>query len=114
MSGNLWPEVLGRLEAEYPANLFQMWIRPLQAEHHVDSLELLAPNPFFVRHVIDKFLPRIREVARELSQGHVQDVRIRVGSRGDRAAVSATPASASPAQSVAAVNSVAADMTSLS
>lgn len=113
MSGNLWPEVLGRLEAEYPANLFQMWIRPLQAEHHVDSLELLAPNPFFVRHVIDKFLPRIREVARELSQGRVQDVCIRVGSRGDRAAVSATPASTSPAQSVAAVNSVAADMTAI-
>ena len=94
MSGNLWPEVLGRLEAEYPANLFQMWIRPLQAEHHVDSLELLAPNPFFVRHVVDKFLPRIRDVARELSQGRIQDVRIRVGSRGDRASAVTPAASA--------------------
>lgn len=102
MSVPLWQAVLQRLEAEYPLNLFQMWIRPLQVELSASRLELLAPNPFFVRHIQDKFLIRIREVVREVSEGRIEDVLIRVGSRGDRSKPSAGPAA--PATTAAAAN----------
>lgn len=84
MSQGLWQQTLVRLEAEYPANLFQMWIRPLQAVEQADRLELLAPNPFFVRHIKDKFLVRIQEVLREVSSNRVQQVLVRVGSINDK------------------------------
>ena len=92
MSLPLWPVVLQQLESEYPANLFQMWIRPLQVEIQGNQLELLAPNPFFVRHIQDKFLARIREIVTEVSEGRYQQVVIRVGSRGDRSPPPARPA----------------------
>ncbi|MDP5133745.1 MAG: chromosomal replication initiator protein DnaA [Paraglaciecola sp.] len=83
MSDSVWQNALQRLQEEYPANLFQMWIRPLQVEETVASLVLLAPNPFFVRHVNDKFMTRIREIILSLSDGRIAQVSIRVGSRGD-------------------------------
>lgn len=91
MSGSVWQAALQRLEEEYPVNLFQMWIRPLQVDEGPGVLELLAPNPFFVRHVMDKFIVRIREIVREVSDGRVAEVRIRVGSRGDRTPRQAVP-----------------------
>jgi chromosomal replication initiator protein len=66
-----------------------MWIRPLQAEEGAQSLKLLAPNPFFVRHIADKYLPRIRELIVDFSQGRIQNVVLEVGSRRDRDASSA-------------------------
>lgn len=79
----IWPVCLERLQDELPQNLFNMWIRPLQAEEGVQSLKLLAPNPFFVRHITDKYLARIRELALDLSQGRLQQVQLAVGSRND-------------------------------
>jgi len=72
----IWPVCLGRLQDELPQNLFNMWIRPLQADEQAGVLRLLAPNPFFVRHIADKYLARIRELATELSQGQVQAVHL--------------------------------------
>jgi chromosomal replication initiator protein len=83
MIESLWQGALQRLQEEYPPNLFQMWIRPLQVEEFASSLHLLAPNPFFVRHVDDKFMARIREIVLTLSEGRITQVSIRVGSRGD-------------------------------
>lgn len=81
----IWPVCMERLQDELPQNLFNMWIRPLQAEEGVQTLKLLAPNPFFVRHIADKYLARIRELALDLSQGRLQSVLLEVGSRQDRA-----------------------------
>lgn len=89
MSGSVWGQVLAVLETEFQSNLFQMWIRPLQVDETLDALVLLAPNPFFVRHIQDKFLPRIQALVSDLSSGRIEQVAIRVGSRGDRAPVSA-------------------------
>ena len=93
MSGSVWGQVLAVLETEFPSNLFQMWIRPLQVDEAADALVLLAPNPFFVRHIQDKFLARIQALATDLSSGRIDQVTIRVGSRGDR-----TPAAAAPSR----------------
>ena len=82
----IWPVCLERLQDELPQNLFNMWIRPLQAEEQAGALRLLAPNPFFVRHIADKYLARIRELVRELSQGRMEQVLLEVGNRQDREA----------------------------
>jgi chromosomal replication initiator protein len=82
----IWPVCMERLQDELPQNLFNMWIRPLQAEEGVQTLKLLAPNPFFVRHIADKYLARIRELALDLSQGRLQSVLLEVGNRQDRVA----------------------------
>ncbi|MFP5429683.1 MAG: chromosomal replication initiator protein DnaA, partial [Gammaproteobacteria bacterium] len=80
----IWPVCLERLQDELPQNLFNMWIRPLQAEEQAGVLRLLAPNPFFVRHIADKYLARIRELVKELSQGRLEQVVLEVGNRQDR------------------------------
>ena len=41
----IWTLCLERLQDEMPANLFGMWIRPLQVEESDTYLRLLAPNP---------------------------------------------------------------------
>lgn len=82
----VWQACLEQLREELPQNLFNTWIRPLQADEQDEQLRLLAPNRFIVDFVVDRFLHRIRELALELSQGHVQQVRLEVGSRTDRAA----------------------------
>lgn len=107
----IWPVCLERLQDELPQNLFNMWIRPLQAEEQAGALRLLAPNPFFVRHIADKYLNRIRELVKELSQGRMEKVLLEVGNRQDReqsagnnasrtsqesSAASSTPAAAAP------------------
>lgn len=80
----IWPVCLERLHDELPQNLFNMWIRPLQAEESAGALKLYAPNPFFLRHIADKYLSRIRELIRDLSQGQILDVKLEVGSKADR------------------------------
>jgi chromosomal replication initiator protein len=92
----IWPVCLERLHDELPQNLFNMWIRPLQADESAAGITLFAPNPFFLRHIADKYLARIRELVRDLSQGGIMDVKLEVGSRSDRqpAPVAATQARA--------------------
>lgn len=82
----IWPSCMERLQDELPQNLFNMWIRPLQAEEGVQKLKLLAPNPFFVRHIADKYLSRIRELVLDLSHGQIDQVSLEVGNRRDNEA----------------------------
>jgi chromosomal replication initiator protein len=80
----IWPVCLEHLHDELPQNLFNMWIRPLQAEESGESLKLFAPNPFFLRHIADKYMSRIRELIKDHSHGRILDVKLEVGSRSDR------------------------------
>ncbi|HEX6591596.1 MAG TPA: chromosomal replication initiator protein DnaA [Moraxellaceae bacterium] len=98
----IWPNCMERLQEELPQNLFNMWIRPLQAEEGAQKLRLLAPNPFFVRHIADKYLGRIRELALDLSHGQVDNVSLEVGSRRDNEASAAVPVPRATAPSAAA------------
>lgn len=82
----IWPGCMERLQDELPQNLFNMWIRPLQAEEGAQKLKLLAPNPFFVRHIADKYLSRIRELVLDLSHGQIDQVSLEVGNRRDNEA----------------------------
>lgn len=77
----IWTQCLDRLQDEMPANLFGMWIRPLQVEENDTIIRLLAPNPFFRKHIADKYLERIRLLAADLSQGRISEVSLEVGTR---------------------------------
>lgn len=81
----VWQACLERLKEELPQNLFNTWIRPLQAEEASESLRLLAPNRFIVDFVADRFLHRIKELIKELNGDSYGDVRLEVGSRSERA-----------------------------
>jgi chromosomal replication initiator protein len=94
----IWPSCLERLQEELPQNLFNMWIRPLQAEEGVQTLKLLAPNPFFVRHIADKYLNRIRELTIDLSHGKLQQVVLEVGNKQDREVVASHAATLKPSK----------------
>lgn len=88
---------MSRLENEMPANLFSMWIRPLQAIMSADGGEivLLAPNKFIVDWVRDKYLERVQEIMGEERNGRSPLVKVRVGSSNRAAVQSETPATPS-------------------
>jgi chromosomal replication initiator protein len=58
----VWPRCLEHLEAEFPADEIQTWLKPLQADRREEGLTLYAPNPFVVDHVREHYLGRIREL----------------------------------------------------
>jgi len=78
----VWPQSLDRLEAELPAEEFQTWLKPLQAQRGPDPsmLMLYAPNQFVAESVATKFLPRIVELLRQLSGDGNAHVKLAVGS----------------------------------
>lgn len=80
----IWEKCLGRLEEELSTQQFNTWIRPLQAAVESEGLKLLAPNRFVMEWVRDKFLPRIRELVGEYSDGNRPNVSIAVGSQARR------------------------------
>ena len=59
---NPWQGCLAQLEAELSPQLFNTWIRPLQAHLAGGTLRLLAPNQFVLEQVCGRFQDRIREL----------------------------------------------------
>ena len=78
----VWPQSLARLEAELPAEEFQTWLKPLQAQcgAGASALVLYAPNAFVAELVAKRFLPRIVELLRQLSGKADAQVELAVGS----------------------------------
>jgi chromosomal replication initiator protein len=100
-----WIECLRQLEAEVPEQLFNVWVRPLQAVDDGGVLRLLAPNRFVVDWVRQNLLQRIGELLRADTSGGraAPQVLLEVGTR----AVAAAPATAEVA--AASGGSAAAD-----
>lgn len=95
----VWEKCLGRLRDEYPAQQFNTFIRPLQAEQTDDNgLVLLAPNGFVYNCVKDKYFSDIEKMSLELSGSDVFQVRLEIGS-SDLPLVREATGSASPSQS---------------
>ncbi|RVU31749.1 chromosomal replication initiator protein DnaA [Neptunomonas marina] len=73
----LWERCLPSLQSEFPAQQYNMWIRPLRVEEGSGSvLVLVAPNRFVRDWVNDKFLSRIRQVVCDVSGDISADVRV--------------------------------------
>lgn len=80
MPEKVWQKCLGRLQDEFPAQQFNTWIRPLQAEFCADhKLTLLAPNRFVQDWVSDRYMQRIREILLEIGKDHINGVALEVG-----------------------------------
>ncbi len=67
MSNDLWQRCFHRLKSELPAQQFNTWIKPLEAESNDSHIRLLAPNRFIKNFVHDKFVRRIEELLDELN-----------------------------------------------
>ncbi|MEI8296380.1 MAG: chromosomal replication initiator protein DnaA [Pseudomonadota bacterium] len=65
----VWNRCLRQLEAEVPEQLFNVWVRPLQAVEATGELRLLAPNRFVVDWVRQNLYERIGELIRSGQHG---------------------------------------------
>ena len=95
----LWTRCLRQLEAEVPEQLFNVWVRPLQAVEAEGVLRLLAPNRFVVEWIRQNLYERIGELVRggtNGSAGGAPQVLVEVGTRPVVAAVAPGPAAAAP------------------
>ncbi len=92
----VWTDCLEALRQEVADNLFTLWIRPLIAEEQGNTLFLYTPNAYFVSHVTQNFLPRIRELAYEYSRGGLQDVQVKFDNKKHTAGLQKHRLSAEP------------------
>ena len=81
MPANVWQKCLGLLQEEYPAQQFNTWLRPLQAEASEGALVLLAPNRFVVDWVKKHLYARIQELVSQLSADAIKLVNIEIGTK---------------------------------
>ncbi|PNK60767.1 chromosomal replication initiator protein DnaA [Psychrobacter sp. FDAARGOS_221] len=76
----LWDRCLDDLRYQLKENEFTMWLRPLSANVLGDTLELLAPNQYFVSHLKQHHFAEIEKLAKQHSQGSIKQVVIQVES----------------------------------
>ena len=75
---SIWQQCAERLQQELPAQAFNTWIRPLQAEVAGDELALYAPNRFVYNWIDERYRMRIETILSEL--GHAAySVQLKVG-----------------------------------
>lgn len=101
MTSTVWHKCLALLQDEYPAQQFNTWLRPLQAECQNNQLYLLAPNRFVVDWVKKNFYDRIKELVTELSGEDIHSIIVEIGSKMTVVPAQAeTVPQAQPAQSI--------------
>lgn len=88
MAVTIWQKCLGLLQEEYPAQQFNTWLRPLQAEIIDTTLILLAPNRFVVDWVKKNFYARIVELINQISLNEIKLVSVEIGSNNIRPKIS--------------------------
>lgn len=101
MPVNLWLQSVDFLRDELPAQHFNTWIRPLQAEEAGGRLLIYAPNRFVLDWVNDKYFTRLLELMTERNNGEVPNASLLIGSRSQ---TKATPAAVNTPTPVAPVS----------
>lgn len=101
MSATLWEKCLNHLQDEFPSQQFNTWIRPLQAEASEGKLVLFAPNRFVLDWIVERFLGRITELARQFTEGEPPLVSLEIGSKRSET-IKANPVSKSAGTVLAA------------
>ena len=91
MSMTLWEKCLSHLQEEFPSLQFNTWIRPLQAEFNDGKLVLFAPNRFVLDWIVERFLTRITELTRQLSEGDPPIVSIKIGPDSAKSSTTSRP-----------------------
>ncbi len=75
---SLWEACFAQLQRELTSQQFNTWIRPLHVVDDAQEIRLLAPNRYVKDWINERFLTRITEILREISQ-HPPTLRIEVG-----------------------------------
>ncbi|MEJ2668843.1 MAG: chromosomal replication initiator protein DnaA [Gammaproteobacteria bacterium] len=80
---SVWSQCLDTLQKELPAQQYNTWIRPLQAEFLSNEVRLLAPNRFVLDWVYERYFDRIRTLMTTTSDGMAGmiTVSLAIGSR---------------------------------
>ena len=87
----IWQACLRHLEAELDENEINTFVRPLQAEERPDLLLLWGPNKILVEQVRHRFLDRIANYVRAVTENLSVDLRARTEAAEEVAAAPATP-----------------------
>lgn len=85
----VWAECLDVLQKELPAQQYNTWIRPLQAEVTDNEVRLFAPNRFVLDWVYERYFDRIRNLMASAGEAHGQgplSVSLAIGSKPQSAA----------------------------
>jgi chromosomal replication initiator protein len=98
----MWSRCLRQLEAEVPEQLFNVWVRPLQAVESDGVLRLLAPNRFVVDWIRQNLYERIGEIIRADANGSAPLILVEVGTRPTPAVEVPVPAAATGARTARA------------
>jgi chromosomal replication initiator protein len=94
----LWGQCKHHLALEIPQPLFNTWIRPLQAREEQGCLLLLAPNRFVLQWISERFLQRICELAKEISQSDGFKIKLELGSVNKTQPILSSTPSPTPVQ----------------
>ncbi len=88
LSQGVWEVCLAVLETELAPQQYSTWIRRLSVDESEGTLVLAAPNRFVSDWVRDKYLDRISQLAKEVSEDPGLRVELAVGKKEKRTAVS--------------------------
>lgn len=77
---NAWPQTVNILQKTLNPGLFQVWIKPLDAEATDGKLTLFAPNPFVASWVRDRLVDNIAEAATQI-MGKRPEIQVTVRSK---------------------------------
>jgi chromosomal replication initiator protein len=91
VSSSIWQSCLSTLQSELPVQQFSTWLRPLQSNENEHALTLFAPNLFVLDWVQDKYLPKIIQLAQQLSENSNYSVNLKVGSSNVSNAIKQQP-----------------------
>ncbi len=80
-TGTVWDDCTQHLRSEVPEQLYNMWVKPVQAVEQQGQLQLFAPNRFVVDWLRSNVEDRIGELARAASGDADYKVSIEVGER---------------------------------
>ncbi len=77
-TATVWDKCLNDLRYHVKDNVFTMWLRPLSAHQEAQTLIILAPNDYFVAYIKKNHLHDIQQLVTKHSQGHIEEVVVRV------------------------------------
>ncbi|TGG91505.1 chromosomal replication initiator protein DnaA [Natronospirillum operosum] len=89
MAQGVWEVCLAVLETELPPQQYNTWIRRLSVSEEDSRLNLAAPNRFVSDWVRDKYLDRITQLAKEVSEDPGLRVELSIGASGSATVVPA-------------------------
>ncbi|MEI6412639.1 MAG: chromosomal replication initiator protein DnaA [Pseudomonadota bacterium] len=74
-----WPDVVQTLETRFPSQEVNLWLSSVETKIQEDLLVILCPNEHVLDRVHQSFGTEIREIVRELSEGNIKNVILRLG-----------------------------------